>query len=100
MERLPSETESKIGTLFATLVGFALIDGFTALEQNAIGNWFMLVGQVLETNAAFLQQFNQQRQVHQSKIKSDNDAFEMEKLKKMVDILQREYEKLAKENPH
>ena len=60
----------------------------------------MLVGQILETNAAFLQQFNQQRQVHQSKIKSDNDAFEMEKLKKMVDILQREYEKLAKENPH
>ena len=100
MERLPSETESKIGTLFATLVGFALIDGFTTLEQNAIGNWFMLVGQILETNAAFLQQFNQQRQVHQSKIKSDNEAFEMEKLKKMVDILQREYEKLAKENPH
>ncbi len=32
MERLPSETESKIGTLFATLVGFALIDGFTALR--------------------------------------------------------------------
>lgn len=84
MERLPSETESKIGTLFATLVGFALIDGFTALEQNAIGNWFMLVGQILETNAAFLQQFNQQRQVHQSKIKSDNDAFEMEKLKKWL----------------
>ena len=100
MERLPSETESKIGTLFATLVGFALIDGFTVLEQNSIGNWFMLVSQILETNAAFLQQFNQQRQVHQSKIKSDNDAFEMEKLKKMVDILQREYEKLAKENPH
>ena len=33
-------------------------------------------------------------------VEIDNDAFEMEKLKKMVDILQREYEKLAKENPH
>lgn len=100
MERLPSDTESKIGTLFATLVGFALMDGFTALEQNSIGNWFMLVGQILETNAAFLQQFNQQRQVHQKKAKDASDAHEMEKLKRMVDILQKEYEKLAKENLH
>ena len=100
MERLPSETESKIGTLFATLVGFALMDGFTALEQNSIGNWFMLVGQILETNAAFLQQFNQQRQVRQKQRKDETDAYEMERLKKMVDILQREYEKLAKENLH
>lgn len=100
MDRLPSETESKIGTLFATLVGFALMDGFTALEQNSIGNWFMLVGQILETNAAFLQQFNQQRQNTQRQAKNNNDALELEKLKKMVDILQREYEKLAKENLH
>lgn len=100
MDRLPSETESKIGTLFATLVGFALMDGFNALEQNSIGNWFMLVGQILETNAAFLQQFNQKSQVMRKKAKDDKDAFEMEKIKKMIDILQREYEKLAKENPH
>lgn len=37
----------------ATLVGFLLIDDTTADEQNALGNWLMLVAQVLSTNAFY-----------------------------------------------
>lgn len=43
---------SPIFTLSATVIGFALLDDSTANEQNALGNWFMLVGQVLCTNAS------------------------------------------------
>lgn len=37
----------------AVLVGFLLIDDTTANEQNALGNWLMLVAQVLSTNAYY-----------------------------------------------
>ena len=46
-------------TLSAAIVGFLLIDDTTANEQNALGNWLMLVAQVLCTNAYFLQLKNQ-----------------------------------------
>ena len=39
-------------TLIATIIGFALIDDFTVAEQNAIGNWLILSGQVVLSNAA------------------------------------------------
>lgn len=37
---------------FSTLVGFALLPGLNANQQNALGNFLMGVGQVLETAAA------------------------------------------------
>ncbi|MDE6292358.1 MAG: hypothetical protein K2L98_01610, partial [Bacilli bacterium] len=37
------------------ILGYALITDYTAYEQNSIGNWFILVGQVLATNSAFQQ---------------------------------------------
>lgn len=45
----------RVLTLSSVLVGYALIGNYSAIEQNAIGNWLMLVGQLLETNAAFQQ---------------------------------------------
>ena len=37
----------------AVLVGYLLMDDATAEEQNALGNWLMLVAQVLSTNAFY-----------------------------------------------
>lgn len=37
----------------AIVVGYILIDDMTANEQNALGNWLMLVAQVLSTNAFY-----------------------------------------------
>lgn len=43
----------KVFSLSAVVVGYILIDDATANEQNAIGNWLMLVAQVLSTNAFY-----------------------------------------------
>lgn len=39
----------------AVVVGYLLIDDLTANEQNALGNWLMLVAQVISTNAFYKQ---------------------------------------------
>ena len=46
---------SKTYTIIACIIGFALIDDLTANEQNALGNWLMLMAQVLCTNAFYKQ---------------------------------------------
>lgn len=43
----------KVFSLSAVIVGYILIDDSTANEQNALGNWLMLVAQVLSTNAFY-----------------------------------------------
>ena len=43
----------KIFSFSAVIVGYILIDDLTANEQNALGNWLMLVAQVLSTNAFY-----------------------------------------------
>ena len=50
----------KAFTLSSVVVGFLLIDDLNANEQNALGNWLMLVAQLLCTNAAYMQ-LQQQR---------------------------------------
>ena len=55
MHNFPPNIDPKISTLSAVVIGFALIDHFTASEQNALGNWFITIGQILENNSAFQQ---------------------------------------------
>ncbi len=43
----------KLFSASAVIVGYILIDDMTANEQNALGNWLMLVAQVLSTNAFY-----------------------------------------------
>ena len=43
----------KLFSLSAVVVGYILIDDMSANEQNAVGNWLMLVAQVLSTNAFY-----------------------------------------------
>lgn len=50
----------KLFSLSAIVVGYILIDDMTANEQNAVGNWLMLVAQVISTNA-FYRQVMQER---------------------------------------
>lgn len=50
----------KLFSFSAIIVGYLLIDDMTANEQNAVGNWLMLVAQVLSTNA-FYRQVMQER---------------------------------------
>lgn len=58
----------KIFSLSAVVVGYILIDDMTAKEQNALGNWLMLVAQVLSTNA-FYRQVMQERGIEEENSK-------------------------------
>lgn len=69
---------AKTFSLSAVVIGFLLIDDLTANEQNALGNWLMLVAQVLCTNA-FYKQVEQERNTN-----SLNDKETLEMLKKVV----------------
>lgn len=44
--------EASIFTISAVVVGLLLVPELDAKQQNDLGNWLMLVGQVLCTNAA------------------------------------------------
>lgn len=82
----------KAFTFSATVVGFLLIDDSTANEQNALGNWLMLVAQVLCTNAYYMQV--QSERGNSSNIPSDTETMDM--LKKMVNALNEEIEEIKK----
>ena len=71
--------DPKIFSLSAVIVGYLLIDDLTANEQNALGNWLMLVAQVLCTNAFYKQVL--------SEIKIKNSINEEELLQKFVEVI-------------
>lgn len=83
----------KLFSFSAVTVGYLLIDDLTANEQNALGNWLMLVAQVLSTNA-FYKQVMQERGLDKSNNISESDAIIM--LEKMINALKKEVEELKK----
>lgn len=38
--------------IVAVVIGLIMVDDLTAAEQNSLGNFIILIGQVLETNSA------------------------------------------------
>jgi len=79
-------------TLSAAIVGFLLIDDTTANEQNALGNWLMLVAQVLCTNAYFLQLKNQNNENSQP---TNEETIVM--MQKMINALTKEVNDLKRQ---
>ncbi len=75
MKEFPPNLDPKLYTLLAVLIGYALIDNFNAAEQNAIGNWFITIGQILENNSAW-------QQVIESRITGSSININSEKFKK------------------
>lgn len=45
--------EARVYTVAAFLLGFILTDNLSSTEQNALGNWLMLVAQTLCTNGSY-----------------------------------------------
>lgn len=100
--RIPQVPPSAF-TLSAVFVGFLLVDNATPNEQNALGNWLMLVSQYLCTNAAYGQllqsnsqtpgSFNENNSNSQNN-PSTEDTIQM--LKKMADAMNTEIENLKK----
>lgn len=83
----------------AVIVGYLLIDDMTANEQNALGNWLMLVAQVLSTNAFYKQVQDERRDNRATRngtTHQENSGFkdEVQILEKMVVALNQEIENL------
>ncbi len=55
MERNSLLYNPKLYTASSVLIAFLLIGDLTAIQQNALGNWFMNIGQILESNSSFQQ---------------------------------------------
>ncbi len=105
MYRMPN-VPSQLFTLSAVVVGFLLVDDATPNEQNALGNWLMLVSQYLCTSAVY-GQLKQSR--NQPSISSTPGSFRenntqneptneetIEMLKKMVNAINKEIEEIKK----
>lgn len=89
----------KLFSFSAVAVGYLLIDDTTANEQNALGNWLMLVAQVLCTNA-YYKQVQAERGLSNDSSNNPNSNNDNEQtiqmLKKMVNALNQEIDSIKK----
>lgn len=89
---------ANVFTFSAIAVGYFLIDQLTPAEQNSLGNWFMLVGQVLATNASQQQVLNNRNNASSSSnmhVVNDNNL-NADSLQKAVEAMKQEIERLKK----
>lgn len=76
-----SKFPPKMSTLSAVAIGYLLLDDTTANEQNALGNWLMLIAQMLCTNAYFVQL----KEEKESKNDKENTIYLLEKIIKAIE---------------
>lgn len=86
---------AKVFSLSAVIVGYVLIDDLTANEQNALGNWLMLVAQVLSTNA-YYKQVQAERGIGQAEKKAPSKEETIVIMQKMMSAMQQEIDNIKK----
>lgn len=86
----------KLFSLSAVAVGYILIDDLTANEQNALGNWLMLMAQVLCTNAFYKQVQTEREDGNPSNRQPDNEETII-MMQKMIQALQTEINSIKRE---
>lgn len=91
--RIIPDISPKTFTLSAIIIGYLLIDDTTANEQNALGNWLMLIAQVLCTNA-FYKQVQQERSTSNNQ---PNTEQTIQMIQKMIDAMSKEIDNLKKQ---
>lgn len=90
--RIIPDISPKTFTLSAVIIGYLLIDDTTANEQNALGNWLMLIAQVLCTNA-FYKQVQQERSTSTNQ---PNTEQTIQMIQKMINAMSKEIDNLKK----
>ncbi len=89
--RLPNWAEwffslpAELMTALATVIGFALLGDLTPGQQNSLGNFLMLISQVMETNAT-------QAQL----LQSDAQSRQLDDMQRAIDELREEVERLRR----
>ena len=92
--RIIPDIPPKAFTLSAIVIGYLLIDDTPANEQNALGNWLMLVAQVLCTNA-FYKQVQAERSGQNMNQPNTEETILM--IQKMIHAMNQEIENLKKQ---
>lgn len=82
----------RVFTISAFTIGLILIDDLDSSEQNALGNWLMLVAQVLCTNAS--DQFVKERRTVANTIPSKDSDYTINMLEKMKNAINNEINNL------
>ncbi len=95
MSKIIPDISPKTFTLSAVVIGYLLLDDLSANEQNALGNWLMLIAQLLCTNAFY-------KEVRQERGLEDNDNMGTDKtiemMQKMMKAMQKEIDELKQKN--
>lgn len=94
--RFIPDVSPKAFSFSAVVIGYLLIDDTTANEQNVLGNWLMLVAQVLCTNA-FYKQVRQERGIESSPNNNPNTEDTIVMMQKMMKAIQQEIDELKKQ---
>ena len=79
---------SELMTAMGTVLGFALLGDMTALQQNSLGNFLMLIAQILETNSS-------QKQL----LEARQSAQTMAEMQDAIQQLQQELDRLKGQPP-
>lgn len=75
-------------TTIAFVIGLLLCDDLTPAEQNSVGNFFMLIGQVLATNASQQQVINNyNKSSNPSNVHIVGDETNLDSIKKAINII-------------
>lgn len=99
-------------TFSSIIIGYLLIDHLTANEQNALGNWFMTIGQILEANSSWQQVLEERIKGNTININShsyknngsaymNNDPLEdvpnddLDYIKKAIELIKEELDKIS-----
>lgn len=92
MNKYIPDVSAKTFTISAMVIGYLLIDDTTAEEQNALGNWLMLVAQVLCTNGFY-------KQLQNSKLKNTypTNGETIIMMQKMINALTKEVNDLKRQ---
>lgn len=93
MKDILTDINAPTFTLSTVVIGFLLIDDLSPSEQNSVGNWFMMVGQVLCTNASQQQVLNNNTNNNNSPHIVNDINPSMNTLKKTVNQVREELNK-------
>lgn len=93
--KTPIFENPKALTLSSMIIGYLLIGNLTAYEQNALGNFFMTIGQILEANSAFVQQLQEdiQNTTNINELNTNN----LKDIKNIIEFLEEKLNKIKKE---
>lgn len=93
MAKFSPNIDASTFTISAFLIGYLLIDDLDPAEQNSIGNWFMMVGQVLCTNSAQQQVLNNRNKNDEGDHVINSSTNTFESLRKSVNTINQELNK-------